>query len=379
LLGAHVARRGENLAVLGQRRFDAHVLGQAEIDDGQAPGVAEQDVLRLEVAVDDAARVDRVQRLGDLAGDAQGTQRGDALREPRLQVAAGEILHRDVGVLTGETLVEDARHVLVLDRGDQLVLAHEALQEHLVAAQRGIEHLEHQLQPVVRALAQIGLGHAALADHAQHAVTRHQHRVILGRQADLARVDLHGAQERGVGTGAGAVQALRLLLGQRFLDRAHQPFGVQGVLAHEIGRAGLHGLDRQVLAAARREQHHRGRVRVAAYRGDPGDAVRAAGLRVEQHGGIAAARELLARVALGARIPLLAARLGPAGVQHRRQFAARLRGFVDDQETHSRGRKFVVARFAPPSPARTAAAFRCLEAAGVGSSGVRGKVRSRTR
>ena len=99
------------------------------------------------------------------ADDAQRVARGDALADAAGQRAAGQELHRDVRVVAGEALVVDARHVLVLEARDQLVLAHEALEEHAVLAQRAVEHLERELHAVVLALGEVHLRLPALADH----------------------------------------------------------------------------------------------------------------------------------------------------------------------------------------------------------------------
>ena len=68
LLGAHVAQRAEQVAGHGQAGLGVE-LGQAEVGDPEAAAGVEQQVGRLDVAVDDAERVGVVQGLGRL--DAQ--------------------------------------------------------------------------------------------------------------------------------------------------------------------------------------------------------------------------------------------------------------------------------------------------------------------
>jgi hypothetical protein len=143
-------------------------------DDHRLAVRAEQDVGRLQVAVHDAAGVYRVERSCDLRDDAQRVARGDAFADAARQRAAGEELHRDVRVVAGEALVVDARDVLVLEARQQLVLAHEALEEHRVLAQRAVEHLERELLAVVHALGKPHLRLPALADQVQRAVARRQ-------------------------------------------------------------------------------------------------------------------------------------------------------------------------------------------------------------
>ena len=71
LLGAHVGRRAQHLAVEGHRRLVGLALGQAEVHQVRPAVVVEHDVRRLDVAVDDAVVVGVVQGLGDL-GDQLG-------------------------------------------------------------------------------------------------------------------------------------------------------------------------------------------------------------------------------------------------------------------------------------------------------------------
>src|SRR5258706_12456202 len=71
-------------------------------------------------------------------------------------------------MLAGEALVVDAHHVLDLELGEQLVLAHEALEEPLVLAQARVEHFQRDAQAVEVALGEIHLRLAAFADASQH-------------------------------------------------------------------------------------------------------------------------------------------------------------------------------------------------------------------
>ena len=73
LLGAHVLRRAEREARLRhalRRRRCCTRERDAEVGDERVP-VLQQDVLRLDVAMDDAVPVRVVERVGDLARDAR--------------------------------------------------------------------------------------------------------------------------------------------------------------------------------------------------------------------------------------------------------------------------------------------------------------------
>ena len=89
LLGGHVAGRAQDRLGRRQARFDVQDLGQAEVGDlGRAVG-GEQDVARLQVAVDDPQPV----RLGDAAGQRLDQRRRPPRRpggavEPPVQAAA---------------------------------------------------------------------------------------------------------------------------------------------------------------------------------------------------------------------------------------------------------------------------------------------------
>ena len=74
------------------------------------------------------------------------------------------------GIVAGEALVVDARDKGAVQARHQLVLAHEALEEHRVVAQRAVQHLERDAQPVVLALGEEYLRLAALADDMNYVV-----------------------------------------------------------------------------------------------------------------------------------------------------------------------------------------------------------------
>jgi hypothetical protein len=180
LLRAHVARRRQQLAGDRQRAVHAKVLGEAEVDDHRTAVGSEQDVRRLEIAVHDPPGVDGVEGAGDLQRQAQRRARRQALVDARRQRARGQELHGDVGLVAGEALVVDARHVLVIEAREQLVLAHEALAEDGVGPQPAIEHLQRHAQAVVLALGEVDRRLPALSDRMDHGIPRDQlfHRFV---------------------------------------------------------------------------------------------------------------------------------------------------------------------------------------------------------
>ena len=82
LLRRHVVRRAHDLPVAGERGVAAasrpEDLGDAEVGDLHPALLVEQDVLRLDVAVDDAFVVRELERLADLRDDRQRLARAQA-------------------------------------------------------------------------------------------------------------------------------------------------------------------------------------------------------------------------------------------------------------------------------------------------------------
>src|SRR5947208_16925999 len=83
-------------------------------------------------------------------------------------------------MLAGEALVVDTRHMLDLELGEQLVFAHEALEEYLVVPHARIEHLERDAQAVEVALGEIDLRLAAFADAGERGAAGDEHLWMLG-------------------------------------------------------------------------------------------------------------------------------------------------------------------------------------------------------
>ena len=96
LLGAHVCRRAETHPCLGHSAAAGLARGQrnAEVRDHRVPAV-QQDVLRLDVAMDHAVLVRVLQGIGYFAGDTQRVVDGELLlaREPVAQRFAFHVWH----------------------------------------------------------------------------------------------------------------------------------------------------------------------------------------------------------------------------------------------------------------------------------------------
>jgi hypothetical protein len=172
LLRRHVQRRAGDKAALRQAGVVGGA-GQAEVGqlDPLLDAGLQQDVARLDVAVDQPHGVRRGQAGGDLPADARHLrhlQRPEPV-ELLLQRLAGDVLHNEVG---GRLLLDgvDVHDVLVADGGGGAGLAQEAL-----AGRRGGGQLrghdldgDHPVQPLVERLQHDA--EAALAEHLQHLV-----------------------------------------------------------------------------------------------------------------------------------------------------------------------------------------------------------------
>ncbi len=152
LLGAHVLRRADKLALLGvQRPFGQRLsegLGDAEVDnlhDGFITLHGDQNVRRLHVAVDDALLVRIFERLANLVNDVQCAHRRQTVLDLGAQVAAVHVLHGDVDVLPGAADIVDGDDVGMAQGGDDAAFLHEALEEIPRIVLIGVEALEHDL------------------------------------------------------------------------------------------------------------------------------------------------------------------------------------------------------------------------------------------
>ena len=104
------------------------------------PGTGrDEDVGRLHVSVDEAPGVSRLERSRDLRDEGDDLLRLQpaALLQPRLQVGAVDVAHRDVEDPVLAASLVDRDDVRMLERGGDLRLALEALAEVLVVAQPG--------------------------------------------------------------------------------------------------------------------------------------------------------------------------------------------------------------------------------------------------
>ena len=210
LLRRHVLRCAGHDAVLGQ----PHVVrrpGQTEVGDldaGQA--VLQQQIRRLDVAVDQPLGMRRRQPRGCLMADADNLrhlQRAGAV-EALLHRLPGDVLHDEVRKSIELVDAVNGDDVVVADGGGRLSLAGEAPPGSGAAGHRGGQHLDRH-QPVQRRLEGFQHhSHAALPDHVLHLVRAQRAEKARARRR-LEEVQVGRLQGGGPDRGAPFMQPLQ--------------------------------------------------------------------------------------------------------------------------------------------------------------------------
>ena len=147
LLGRDVVRRSHHCARLGDAALDVERPRDPEVGHLRAAVAVQEDVLRLHVAVDDAALVrereparDRQPEVDDLVDRERA-----ALRDHLLQVVAVDVLEDDELSVTFLAAVDDRDDVRVRHLSDCPGLAEEALHVLGVLAVARVQDLERDL------------------------------------------------------------------------------------------------------------------------------------------------------------------------------------------------------------------------------------------
>ena len=202
LFGRHVGDGADGAAGAGQAGL-AGDLGQAEVGDAGRPVLGDEDVGRLDVAVDDAARVGGGQAVGDLGGDGQGLGRGQgAALDLGPQALAAAEGHGDehAPVLALADLVDGA-DVRVVEDGGGLGLVDEALAGLGVVDELRGQELEGDGAAELEVVGLVDDAHAAAADLAEEAIFAGDDGA--GEDAAGERVDGRGEGGRIGGRGGG--------------------------------------------------------------------------------------------------------------------------------------------------------------------------------
>ena len=255
LLGGHVGRRAQDRAAGRHLDVGLDPLGQAEVGDvGVAFGV-DQDVRRLQIAVENAAHVGVVDRLGRLGqerrrGPGIGLERGELLGE----VAPLDQLHAEIALAVVLADLVDRDDPRVIEQGDGLGLVLEASQLGVVGQNSGLDHLERDgpveadlpglVDDAHAAAAQLFLN-LVVAEVADGGAARQVARgpVAVGRAGWVVGVGrpVAGGVGRGrccVGDRPGSVRPGRLGVARRRLGRVAGARGGRHCCGVDVGRDG---------------------------------------------------------------------------------------------------------------------------------------------
>ncbi len=245
LLRGHVPDRAELRAGAGDLVL-ARQPGQPEVEQLRLPVRGDEDVRRLDVAVDEVEPVRLDERVGDLVRDLAGErdrQRRDG-RDP-LQVGAGDVLHHEVRHGRG---VGPARRLLPgVDRGDDVRVLQPADGAHL------------QEEP--REGARVGLGRRAQRLHRDHGPQLAVFGPVHDAHSAVAEVVEQPVVAEDQAVQPPVAQARRLELGEQFgEDQGVEKGGVVRGAIHRaavVGGQGVVVLDRDDTARDQTAQQWR--------------------------------------------------------------------------------------------------------------------------
>jgi hypothetical protein len=172
LFRSEIVERADHLP--GVRRGAAELLGDPEVGQVDVAVLIEQDVRRLDVAVDETAAVRGVERARDLGENRDrtiGRELGLAF-EHGLQVTPLDVAHGEVELPIVFARLVDRDHVRVVERGRHTRLLQEALAESLVPGELGSDQLERDRALEREIGRSVNDAHAAPPDDGFHAVAR---------------------------------------------------------------------------------------------------------------------------------------------------------------------------------------------------------------
>ncbi len=138
-----------------------HAPGHAEIEQLYVAADADHNVLRLDVAVNDAFFMGGVQRVGALADDGKQFGGRHLLRQPGAQRDALDILHHDEDVAFVLKHVVDAGESGVAEHGGALCLSRHALRGAGIVRQARPDALQRDAALQRRVFRGVHLAHAA--------------------------------------------------------------------------------------------------------------------------------------------------------------------------------------------------------------------------
>ena len=170
-------RRVASGADYGAGRFGPRGLGQrsgqAEVGDGEAALVVEDQVRRLDVSMHQAAPVGVVEGACRVSTDGRGLGGGKQMAaiQERPEAAALEQLHDEIRRPSVVAPVVHPQDVGMPQRGHHLGLGAETATERLIGRQRGMEQLDGDSPAQVHVFGRVDVSRRAHAERADQAVT----------------------------------------------------------------------------------------------------------------------------------------------------------------------------------------------------------------
>ena len=171
LLGADVVDRADRL-VGGGEGLGIRQLRNAEVGHLDLPAAEQHDVLRLDVAVDNAAEMRVLQRAQDLDGIRDGLLDGESALALHvcLERDAVDVFHDDIFVFALDRNIKDLDDVGVREHENGFGFVDEALHRHLVRRKLLLEDLDGDGGLFEQVIRLENHCHAADADQAFQAI-----------------------------------------------------------------------------------------------------------------------------------------------------------------------------------------------------------------
>ena len=146
-------------------------FGQAEVEHLHGAVRADHDVGRFQIAMDDAARVRRRQRIGDRNGDSQHLAEAHTVpRNERIEALPAHVLHHDEIVAVGRLDLVDGDDVRMIEGRGGVGFLDKPAAAILVADAIGRQYLDGHLTIQTRIASAIDLAHPSCADEREDLV-----------------------------------------------------------------------------------------------------------------------------------------------------------------------------------------------------------------
>ena len=178
LLGTRVAGGAEHGAGGSVHAASASARASPKSADAQPAFLAEQQVGRLDVAVDEAAPVRVVERAGRLEADHQRLRRAESrvrVSSMAAQAAAAEVLGDEVRLVVVLAPVVHRQHVRVVERRGRLRFGPEPSEERFVVGEAVVQDLDRDATAQTRVVGEEHQGRRTRTDRGDQPVPTAEH------------------------------------------------------------------------------------------------------------------------------------------------------------------------------------------------------------